>query len=85
MTAWACRRWWSTSSIGPELDCGHSTCIQISREATPEVLGQLHRGDVEAMEVYRGTSELAAEAVGDGCAAVYIWTRFGPAPDSTGH
>ncbi len=31
--------------------------------------------DIEAMEVYRSVSELPPEAVGDACAAIYIWLR----------
>lgn len=31
--------------------------------------------DVEAIEVYRSVAELPPEAVGDGCAAVFIWLR----------
>lgn len=34
--------------------------------------------DVEAIEVYRGSSSLPAEAIGNACAAIYIWTRRGP-------
>lgn len=31
--------------------------------------------DVEAIEVYRSVAELPPEAVGDGCAAIFIWLR----------
>jgi hypothetical protein len=35
----------------------------------------VHPKDVAAMEVYRGASQLPPEAVGNACAAIYIWTR----------
>lgn len=41
-------------------------------------LPQIHEADVEAIEVYRSSSSLPAEAIGDACAAVYIWTRRSP-------
>ena len=31
--------------------------------------------DIEAIEVYRGPSQLPAVAVGNSCAAIFIWTR----------
>jgi hypothetical protein len=31
--------------------------------------------DVEAIEIYRSVAELPPEAVGDGCAAIFIWLR----------
>lgn len=45
------------------------------RTATPP---NLRDDDVEAVEVYRGSSALPAEAIGDACAAVFIWTRREP-------
>ena len=41
-------------------------------------LASLNANDVEAIEVYRGTAELPAEAAGNGCAAIMVWTRFTP-------
>jgi len=46
-----------------------------------EVLGELHLSEVEAIEVYRGVSELPMEAIGDACSAIFIWSRFGPGVD----
>jgi hypothetical protein len=39
---------------------------------------ELHDNDIEAVEIYRGSSQLPAEAVGNACAAVYVWTRRSP-------
>ena len=30
------------------------------------------------MEVYRGASQLPIEAIGDACAAIFVWTRYTP-------
>lgn len=43
----------------------------------PTELGLLRLSDIEAVEVYRGPTELPAEAVGNGCAAIFVWTRVG--------
>lgn len=43
-----------------------------------ETLGEFDLGEIEAIEVYRGISELPPEALADACAAIFIWTRFGP-------
>lgn len=32
--------------------------------------------NVEAMEVYQGVAQLPVDARGNGCAAIYIWTRY---------
>lgn len=62
---------------------GKSTTVQVFidgvRVTEPFVaLGSLTTNDIEAMEVYRGVSELPMEAAGDGCAAIFIWTRYTP-------
>lgn len=36
---------------------------------------ELHDNDIEAIEVYRGSSSLPSEAVGNACAAIFVWTR----------
>ena len=41
-----------------------------------EMLSQLRTEEVETVEVYRGTTQLPMEAVGDACAAVFITTRY---------
>lgn len=41
-----------------------------------QVLGSLHLSDIEAIEVYRSPSELPMRAIGNACAAIFIWTRF---------
>ena len=35
----------------------------------------VHPKEIAAMEIYRGPSQLPPGAVGDACAAVYVWTR----------
>jgi hypothetical protein len=40
-----------------------------------DVLNQFDLRTVEAMEVYRSIDGMPAEARGDACAAIYIWTR----------
>jgi hypothetical protein len=60
---------------------GPSATVQVFvdgvRAAEPYVtLSALTTADIEAMEVYRSVSELPAEARGDGCAAIMIWTRY---------
>ena len=41
-------------------------------------LALINPADAEAIEVYRGPSELPAEFMTDNCAAIVIWTRAGP-------
>ena len=41
-----------------------------------EVLGMINAADIEAIEVYRGPSELPAEFMSDDCAAIVIWTKY---------
>ena len=43
-----------------------------------EILAGLHPSGIEALEVYRGASQLPMEAKGDACAAIFVWTRFTP-------
>jgi hypothetical protein len=62
---------------------GRSETVQVfvdgMRVSEPFVtLASLTANDIEAMEVYRGVSELPMEAAGDGCAAIFIWTRYTP-------
>jgi hypothetical protein len=40
-------------------------------------LEDIHPGDIEAIEVFQGASELPAEAKGDACFAIYIWLKGG--------
>lgn len=39
---------------------------------------ELPDNDIEAVEIYRGSSSMPAEAVGNACAAIYVWTRRSP-------
>ena len=40
-------------------------------------LNSIHPSEIEAMEVYRSPAELPPQARGNGCGAVFIWTRNG--------
>jgi Carboxypeptidase regulatory-like domain len=40
-----------------------------------ELIETLHLQNIEAMEIYKNVAELPVDAVGEVCAAVYIWTR----------
>ena len=39
-------------------------------------LFETHVNDIEAMEVYTSPSQLPQEAMGNSCAAIFIWTRY---------
>ncbi|MGQ0713963.1 MAG: carboxypeptidase regulatory-like domain-containing protein [Gemmatimonadaceae bacterium] len=54
--------------------------VRIDTASVKQVLAEFYLGEIEALEVYRGVSELPPESVGNACAAIYIWTRFGPGP-----
>jgi len=41
-----------------------------------QILAMINPADVEAIEVYRGPSELPAEFMSDDCAAIVIWTKY---------
>jgi hypothetical protein len=41
-----------------------------------ETLFEMHVNDIEAMEVYTSPAQLPQEAMGSGCAAIFIWTRY---------
>ena len=57
---------------------------QISRRDIPETLANLHITDIEALEIFRGPTELPMQAVGNACGAIFIWSRFGAGPGHTG-
>jgi Carboxypeptidase regulatory-like domain len=40
-----------------------------------DMLRSLHENNIEAMEVYPSGSSLPAEAVGNACAAIFVWSR----------
>lgn len=56
---------------------------QLSSRDAVDFLDGMKAVEVEAMEVYQGPSQLPAEARGNACAAIYIWTRFLPQPPIT--
>lgn len=39
-------------------------------------LQHLKPENIEAMEVYQGVAQLPVDARGNGCAAIYVWTRY---------
>ena len=39
-------------------------------------LAQLRTEEIEAIEIHRGVAQLPVEARGNGCAAIFIWTRY---------
>jgi hypothetical protein len=41
------------------------------------VMDDIAPGEIEAIEVYQGASELPAEAKGDACFAIFIWLKAG--------
>ena len=41
-----------------------------------EALANINPADIEAIEIYRGPSELPAEFMSDDCAAIVIWTKY---------
>jgi len=51
--------------------------VHVDTVSIQQTLGELDLGEIEAIEVYRGVSELPPEAMGDACAAIFVWTRFG--------
>jgi hypothetical protein len=50
--------------------------VGIGKGSRSSVFSTLQPVEIEAMEVYRG-AEVPLEALGDACAAVYVWTRGG--------
>ena len=58
-----------------------SVWIDGDKVRTPSLdvaLGLIHPNDIEAIEIYRGLSQIPAEFLDDSCAAVVIWTRAHP-------
>jgi hypothetical protein len=48
-----------------------------------ELLSRIGPEGIEMVEVYRGPSQIPGEFHWDGCAAIVIWTRYNPGPDTT--
>lgn len=59
--------------------------VQVSARERASVAGAITPEELEGIEVYRSPTELPAEAVGNACAAIYLWTRRQADADSTGH
>jgi hypothetical protein len=54
--------------------------VPVDTASLRQTLAELHLSDIEAIEVYRGVAELPLEAMGNACAAIFVWMRFGPGP-----
>jgi hypothetical protein len=54
--------------------------VPVDTASLRQTLAELRLADIEAVEVYRGVSELPLEAMGNACAAIFVWMRFGPGP-----
>lgn len=52
--------------------------VLIDTVSVRQTLAELHLSDIEAIEVYRGVSELPLQAMGNACSAIFVWMRFGP-------
>ena len=52
--------------------------VRIDTASIQQTFAEFDLMEIEAVEVYRGISELPPEAVGDACSAIFVWTRFGP-------
>jgi hypothetical protein len=52
--------------------------IRVDTASLRQTIAELALSEIEAVEVYRGVSELPAEAMGNACSAIFVWTRFGP-------
>lgn len=52
--------------------------VRVDTMSVRQTLSDLDLAEIEAIEVYRGVSELPLEAMGNACAAIFVWMRFGP-------
>ena len=52
--------------------------IRVDTASVRQTIAELALSEIEAVEVYRGVSELPPEAMGNACSAIFVWTRFGP-------
>lgn len=50
--------------------------LRTSYRNAMEILDDFKTHEVEAVEIFRGPSQLPQEAMGDACAAIFIWTRY---------
>jgi hypothetical protein len=66
----------STSNVALYVDG-----MRVTDGMASEMMGALRLKEIEAVEIYRGPTELPPIAVGSACAAVFVWMRFGA--DST--
>jgi len=64
----------------PDGDKGH---FGVGSLNLAEQLQRITPAGIELVEVYRGPSQIPGEFHWDGCAAIAIWTRYNPGPDTT--
>jgi hypothetical protein len=51
--------------------------VRVDTASVQQTFAEFDLMEIEALEVYRGVSEIPPEVVGDACAAIFVWTRFG--------
>jgi len=68
----------STASGGSSPIAFYFNGVPVDTSTGRRMIAELDLAEIEAVEVYRGVSELPLEAVGNTCAAIYVWSRFGP-------
>jgi carboxypeptidase family protein/TonB-dependent receptor-like protein len=61
-------------------DAGH---FGVGSANLAEMLQRISPAGIEMVEVFRGPSQIPGEFNWDGCAAIAIWTRYNPGPDTT--
>jgi len=61
-------------------DAGH---YGVGSTNLAEQLQRIAPAGIEMVEVFRGPSQIPGEFHWDGCAAIVIWTRYNPGPDTT--
>jgi hypothetical protein len=72
------------ADLSPGLIAVYVDGRQLDSKYGVDFLDGLPTSAVEAIEVYAGPSQLPIEAMGNACAAIYVWTRFLPrAPRDT--
>ena len=68
----------SVSSGGSSPVAFYYNGVPVDTATGRRMIAELDLGEIEAIEVYRGVSELPLEAMGNTCAAIFVWARFGP-------
>lgn len=68
----------STASGGSSPIAFYFNGVPVDTSTGRRMIAELDLAEIEAVAVYRGVSELPLEAMGNTCAAIYVWSRFGP-------